>query len=235
MKNGSPAIRILLVEDDEITREIVATHLVFEGLRVATATSVQTGIAEFRKGQFDLAIVDINLPDGLGFDLVDQIRKHRDCAVIYMTSRGEPSDRVRGLQTGGDDYIVKPAHLGELSARIKAVLRRYAKAPAPAAAVIGLAGATLDLMRRELATEDGRLVPFTRGEFDIFSALIQARPVSLDRDYLLEVLASADTTTSARTIDVMISRIRAKIRPSRFPFEIVATRGSGYRIEAHAG
>jgi len=235
MEQGTPLIRVLIIEDDEITREIVSTHLVSDGMRVALATSAASGIAEYRKRHFDLAIVDINLPDGSGFDLVSQLRRHRDCAVIYMTSRGEPCDRVRGLEAGGDDYIVKPVYLNELSARIKAVMRRYQKSSVPAAAVITFSGSTLDLMRRELADEDGHLVPLTRGEFDIFSALVQASPVSLDRDYLLEVLASADSTASARTIDVIISRIRAKIRPSQFPLKIVTTRGSGYRVEAHAG
>lgn len=234
MKQDISPIRLLVVEDDDISREIVATHLVFDGFKVAMATSVESGNAEFRRGNVDLAIVDINLPDGSGFDLVRQLRKHRDCAVIYMTSRSEPSDRVRGLEAGGDDYIVKPAHLAELSARVRAVLRRYQKSSSSGAGVIALSGSTLDLVRRELADEDGQLVPLTRGEFDIFSALVQASPVSLDRDYLLEVLTSADSTVGIRTIDVMISRIRAKITPARLPFRIVTTRGSGYRIEDHA-
>lgn len=235
MKQDGAPIRVLVVEDDEISREIVATHLVFDGFGVATAASVETGVAEYRRGVSDVVIVDVNLPDGSGFDLVRRLRGHRDCPVIYMTSRGEPGDRVRGLETGGDDYMVKPAHLGELSARIRAVLRRYRKPPLPTEAVIALSGSTLDLMRRELADEEGRLVPLTRGEFDIFSALVQASPVSLDRDYLLEVLGSADSSVNARTIDVMISRIRAKIKPSQLPLRIVTTRGSGYRIEALAG
>ncbi len=234
MEVGGLSIRVLVVEDDRIVREIVSTYLSAEGISVRSAASVETGIAEFRRGQFDLVIADINLPDGLGFDLIRVLRQHRDCAVIYLTSRSDHKDRVRGLENGGDDYLVKPVHLAELSARINAVMRRYRKSAAQATPVIDLSGSTLDLLRRELADKDGRLAPLTRGEFDIFSALIQASPVSLDRDYLLEVLATAESSASMRTIDVMISRIRAKIEPLGLPFKIVTTRGSGYRIEGNA-
>jgi DNA-binding response OmpR family regulator len=233
MEQGASSIRVLLVEDDQIVREIVSTYLLAEGISVRSATSVETGIGEFRRGHFDLVIADINLPDGLGFDLIRALRQHRDCAVIYLTSRADHKDRVRGLETGGDDYLIKPVHLAELSARIHAIMRRYRKSAAQATSVIDFSGSTLDLMRRELADKDGRLAPLTRGEFDIFSALIQARPVSLDRDYLLEVLATAESSASARTIDVLISRIRTKIEPLSLPFRIVTTRGSGYRIEGN--
>ena len=127
MEQGVSRIRVLVVEDDPIVREIVTTHLVNDGISVSIATSVQSGLSEFRRRNFDVVVADINLPDGLGFDLIRSLRRHRDCGVIYLTSRADPLDRVRGLEGGGDDYIVKPAHLGELSARIKAVSRRYSK------------------------------------------------------------------------------------------------------------
>ena len=119
MEQGVSRIRVLVVEDDPIVREIVTTHLVNDGISVSIATSVQSGLSEFRRRNFDVVVADINLPDGLGFDLIRSLRRHRDCGVIYLTSRADPLDRVRGLEGGGDDYIVKPAHLGELSARIK--------------------------------------------------------------------------------------------------------------------
>jgi len=148
---------------------------------------------------------------------------------------GDSCDRVRGLETGGDDYVVKPIDLPELSARVKAVLRRYRKTLAPSSQVISLSDWTLDLVRRELADSEGHLVNLTRGEFDLFAALVQASPMPLSRDYLLEVVASAEATTSLRTIDVMISRIRGKIENGpQASLKISTVRGSGYRFKGLA-
>ncbi len=228
MGEASPATRVLIVEDDEIACEILATHLAAEGIATTVAATVESGLAEYLGKRFDLAIVDINLPDGLGFDLVERLHRHRDCAVIYLTSRGDLDDRVRGLNMGADDYMVKPADLKELSARVQAVLRRHRAAPAPAPRVMTLSGWTLDLVRRELADPHGQLLPLTRGEFDIFAAIVQAGPTPLDRDYLLEVVASADAMVGPRTIDVLISRIRTKLGAVAGAPRIMTVRGRGY-------
>ena len=228
MGGPSTATRVLIVEDDEIACEIIATHLAREGIATTVAASVESALAAYLTASFDLVIVDINLPDGLGFDLVERLQRHRDCAVIYLTSRGDLDDRVRGLNMGADDYMVKPADLSELSARVNAVLRRHRVPPAPAPRVMTLAGWTLDLVRRELADPDGRLLPLTRGEFDVFAAIVQAGPTALDRDYLLEVVASAEAMVGPRTIDVLVSRIRTKLGAYAGAPQIDTVRGQGY-------
>lgn len=220
-------VSALVVEDDAIVRTILMAHLRAEGASPIGVATVAEAVAAYRQRSFEVVIVDVNLPDGLGYDLLRTLQRIRDCASLMLTSRGETADRVRGLASGADDYLVKPAELAELSARIKAILRRHRRT---SAAVIPLAGWTLDLLRRELADDHGQPVPMTRGEFDLFCALVQASPTPLGRDYLLEVVSSVDTPANIRTIDVMVSRIRAKLMPAR-ALRVVTVRGDGYRFE----
>jgi two-component system torCAD operon response regulator TorR len=222
--------RVLVVEDDVVVREIAAGYLRQGGIDTVEARSTAAALACFGNQPIDLALVDVNLPDGLGFDLVRRIRAQRDTAVIYMTSRGAPDDKVHGLEAGGDDYIVKPVDMRELLARVRAVLRRY-KSP-QAARVEAFSGWTLDLTRRELADAKGTPVRLTRAEFDLFAALYQSGTVPLHRDYLVEVVAASDAATKPRTVDVMISRIRRKLAQASQPSPTVVTRtGEGYLLE----
>ncbi len=231
---------ILIIEDDPIVAEIVAAYLTANGFSACIASDAAHGLAMFSERAVDLAIIDVNLPDGSGIDLVPRLRVVRDCAVIFLTSLGAADDRIRGLETGGDDYIVKPVELRELLARVRAVLRRYRHSP-PArplptgVTVLDIAGWTLDLVRRELADPGGALIRLTRAEFDLLAALAQANGVALSRDYLLEVVASAESESKARTIDVMVSRVRRKLASGHQPAPRIVTRqGEGYSFLAPA-
>lgn len=222
---------ILVVEDDAIVREIVRSYLASNDIVVAEAADTATAQRLYAAGSFDLVLVDINLPDGSGFDLVDRLRQRRDCAVIYMTALGSPTYRLRGLENG-DDYLVKPIDVRELLARVRAVLRRYRRVPRDDGwarlPVIEFGAWTLDLVRRELAGPAG-IVRLTRAEFDLFAALVQAGNTPLSRDYLLEVVASAESDSKARTVDVMVSRIRRKLAAAGEPAPRIVTRqGEGY-------
>lgn len=229
MTQTSNMATILVVEDDIIVREIICAHLKTAGYATVTANNVASALAQFGAHRVELAIIDVNLPDGLGFDLAVALRKRRDCGVIYLTSRSAVDDLIAGFAAGGDDYIVKPADPRELSARVDAVLRRFRKSVVAVEKVIAFAGWTLDLVRRELADGDGLLVPLTRAEFDLFAALVQSGVSILDRSYLLEVVRSAETVTGSRSIDVLISRIRRKIaRASKPAPQIVTYHGLGY-------
>lgn len=226
--------RVLIVEDDAIVREIVAGCLAAEGFQTASAASAAAAETLINLGSFDLALVDVQLPDGSGLDLVERLRRQRDIAVIYMTGLGSPDARVRGLETG-DDYIVKPVEVRELVARVRAVLRRYRRTAAPPRTlpVLEFSGWTLDLVRRELADPAAGLVRLTRAEFDLLAALVQAAGSPLGRDYLLEVVSSAESDTKARTIDVMVSRIRKKLAAAAPPVPLIVTEpGAGYSFKA---
>lgn len=231
----SDSSRVLLVEDDDIVREITAAHLRTQGFAVAETRTATEALEHVRRDKaLELFIVDVQLPDQSGFDLVRGLRGQLDRPVIFMTSQGRPNDRIRGLDSGADDYVVKPVDLGELGARIRAVLRRYRPAPQPGPQplpVLELAGWTLDLVRRELADPRGTDIGLTRAEFDLFAALVQAEGQVLDREYLTEVVAGETGDAESRTVDVMISRIRRKVARGIPPLPQIATeRGRGYRF-----
>lgn len=222
----------LVVEDDPIVREIVVATLASQGIASISVGSVAAGLAADRTIRADLVIADVNLPDGLGFDLVSTLRRRHEAPVIYLTSRGAMKDRLRGFATGADDYLIKPFDPAELAARVLAVLRRV-NADGRNARLIAHGDWTLDLVRRELASSSGTLVALTRGEFDLLSALVQAAPTALDRTYLLEVVSSVETTAGPRTIDVMVSRIRAKLHAMGVvTLRIGTVHGKGYRAES---
>lgn len=217
---------ILVVEDDPIVREVVLAFLENAGFAAFAVASAAAALDHFGASAVDLAIIDVNLPDDSGFHLVERLRRRHECGIIYLTSLGGSADRLRGLELG-DDYLVKPVDGPELVARARAVLRRTrgsGRLP-----VIDLGGWMLDLVRRELADPAGMPVRLTRAEFDLFAALVQAGGTALSRDYLIEVVASAEAETGPRTIDVMVSRIRRKLAGAQQPAPSILTRpGEGY-------
>ena len=235
MQSASAKSSILIVDDDVIAREVIAAHIRQAGMDVIEADSARKGLALAKCQSFDLVVLDVNLPDGSGFSLAPLIQAERDAPIIYITTRGAAEDRIRGLSNGGDDYLVKPVDLRELVARILVVLRRRRRQGAyEGGSVVTFRGWMLDFIRRELTNADGQLIALTRAEFDLFAALYQNGPIPLHRDYLLEVIASSETLTKARTIDVMISRIRRKLAVgSRSGPLIVTKAGEGYLLMPH--
>jgi two-component system torCAD operon response regulator TorR len=233
MPNSLKPTRVLIVEDDLIAREIIASALRLEGFDVAEAESLAGARQALLREPADLVLADVNLPDGAGFDLIQSLRTKPQPAVIYMTTRSSSVDRIHGLETGGDDYVVKPIDVAELLARVRAVLRRYQKSLMTPRqdTLLAFSGWTLDLVRRELAAPQGQVIDLTRGEFDLFAALAQTR-ATLDRDYLVEVISSAQANPSPRTIDVLVSRIRRKLAdlPAPTP-RIITVAGQGYAVE----
>ena len=225
---GAPSIAttVLVVDDDNIVRAIIIAGLERAGYVCIEATDIASGWAQFTKSKIDLAIIDVNLPDGSGFALAARMRRRRAVGLIHLTSRGASDDRILGLEGGADDYIVKPVDLRELVARVQAVLRRTSAAPDP---LILIGDWTLDLVRRELLDPNGAPLRLTRGEFDLLAALAQAGGVALSRDYLMEVVSSVESGTGGRTIDVLISRIRAKLVRRNAP-AILTVKGEGYRL-----
>jgi two-component system torCAD operon response regulator TorR len=223
---------ILIVEDDPIVRSIVSTSLGAAGFVVRQAETGDAARASFADQPADLVLIDIRLPDGSGHEVATGLQAMGNPAVIFLTSLGGMQDRIRGLDLA-DDYLVKPIDLGELHARVRAVLRRWRRG-LPGTSTRNLAGWTLDLVRRELADADGQVQRLTRAEFDVLAALVQADGAVLSRDYLLEVSGSAQSATTARTIDVLISRIRAKLAGSVLAGAVLTVPGQGYRWQLAA-
>jgi DNA-binding response OmpR family regulator len=222
--------RILIVEDEKTLRETLVYNLVKEGYEVAQSGDGAKALELARAGKFDLIVLDIMLPglDGLSFCRI--IRKEQATPIIMLTARGSEVDRIIGLESGADDYVVKPFSLGEFLARVRAVLRRAPTAELRADQ-LEAGNLTINLAMRRVYV-DGREVKLSHKEFDLLVALVRNRGIVLSRDLLLEQVWGHDFIGDDRTVDVHVRWLREKIEadPSA-PTRIVTVRGVGYRFE----
>jgi len=189
---------------------------------------------EISSREFDVVLMDVNLPDDDGFEVLREVRANYPATpVIMVTSRSTEIDTVLGLELGADDYVAKPFSLPELRARVRTVLRRATEKQnnSDSAGPVRLGKWLVDLTRREITEDDGNIVRVTRGEFDLLSALLKYRGAPVSRDFLLDVVSANSADTSDRTVDTLISRIRAKLRENHNDTLIIETvRGIGYRL-----
>jgi DNA-binding response OmpR family regulator len=223
--------RILIVEDEATLRETLAYNLVNEGYEVSKSGDGAEALEMARVEKFDLIVLDIMLPslDGLSFCRI--LRKEQATPVIMLTARSSEVDRIIGLESGADDYIVKPFSLGEFLARVRAVLRR---APAVTARTDQLESGDLmlDLTARR-ASLGGHELKLSHKEFDLLVTLVRNKGAVLSRDLLVERVWGYDHIGDDRTVDVHVRWLREKIEadPSN-PQRIVTVRGVGYRFES---
>ncbi|MGI9450294.1 MAG: response regulator [Geminicoccaceae bacterium] len=233
--------RILVVDDDPRVRDLLSRYLEGEGFDVE---SVEHGDAMRRhlSGKpVDLVMLDLNLPGEDGLSLARELRATSDIAIIMITGKGDPIDRIVGLEIGADDYIPKPFELREVLARIRAVLRRATGRPAevPAAGTstspgcLGFAGWHFDPAKRELRNPDGQIVSLSTGEFDLLATFLQHPTSVLNRDQLLDLVHGRGWTPFDRSIDTQVGRLRKKIeRDPSNPDLIKTVRGVGYVFSA---
>ena len=222
--------KLLIVEDEVTLRETLAYNLTQEGYQVTQSGDGAEALELARADKFDLIVLDIMLPglDGLSFCRI--LRKEQTTPIIMLTARGGEVDRIVGLESGADDYIVKPFSLGEFLARVRAVLRRT-----PSVSLqtdrIESGDLTLDLTARRVSVGE-REIKLSHKEFDLLSALVRNRGAVLSRDLLLEQVWGYDHIGDDRTVDVHVRWLREKIEadPSD-PQRIVTVRGVGYRFE----
>ncbi len=222
---------ILLIEDEATVRETLAMNLRAEGYTVLTAADGMTGLDLARDEAPDLIIMDLMLPKLDGLSVCRIVRKDSDVPIIMLTARGTEMDRITGLETGADDYVVKPFSLGELMARVRANLRR-SHADHRAQATRLVAGElTLDLLSRR-ANSQGTELKLTHREFDLLAELMRNQGAVLSRDLLLNRVWGFDYVGDSHTVDVHIRWLREKIEadPST-PRRITTVRGVGYRFE----
>jgi len=222
--------KILIVEDDTTVRDTLALNLRAEGYEIATAADGEAGLGAARSGKPDLVVLDVMLPKLDGLTVCRILRRESTVPIILLTARGTETDKIIGLETGADDYIVKPFSLGEFLARARAALRRGQTNAALSKELIS-GNLRLDLQGRRAFLEQAELA-LTPREFDLLAALMRNQGVVLTRELLLASVWGDHYPGETRTVDVHVSWLRKKIETdAASPTRIATVRGVGYRFE----
>jgi DNA-binding response OmpR family regulator len=220
------ASRILLVEDDARLAKMVADYLTEAGFRVTHAPTGAEARRRLRRESFDALVLDLMLPDTDGLDLCRHIRADSAIPVLMLTARGDPLDRVVGLELGADDYLPKPFEPRELLARLRAILRRGTGVPA--GEVLRFGRLEIDRAAREVRV-DGEVRPVTGLQFTLLVAMAERAGRVLSREALMDLTKGAALEEFDRSIDVHVSRLRAAIEADpKKPRRILTLRGAGY-------
>lgn len=218
-------MKILIVEDDQTLAKNLKSVLGRDGFAVDTANSKNKGLIEADVNDYDCIVLDINLPDGSGFDLLKELRQDKNqTPVIIITARGEVEDRVKGLNLGADDYAPKPVDSNELIARIRAVIRRNSQSALPVITI----GELIIKPAEHTATIKGTLLELTAKEFAVLEYLGQHSGQVITRTMLMEHIWGSDFDTFSNVIDVYIRNLRRKLEKSSKRKLIKTIRGKGY-------
>jgi DNA-binding response OmpR family regulator len=222
--------RLLLIDDDVRLSAMVGDYLRGHGFEVDCAGSLAAGRERLRHGGYDALLLDLMLPDGDGLELTRELRAdarlHR-LPLLMLTARGEPMDRIVGLELGADDYLPKPFEPRELLARVKALLRR-AQPDAGPDEVLSFGRLEIDLGARQ-ARLDGKPCELTSHQFELLVVLARSPGRVLSRDRIMDALKGHPMDAFDRSIDVHISRIRAAIEDDpKAPQRVLTVRGAGY-------
>jgi two-component system phosphate regulon response regulator OmpR len=222
--------QLLLIDDDARLAQMVGDYLRGNGYEVEVAGSLGAGRQRIAARVFDALILDLMLPDGDGLDLTRELRadpRTRRLPLLMLTARGEPMDRIVGLEIGADDYLPKPFEPRELLARVKALLRRTGD-DVVLAEVLTFGRLTVDLGARQ-ARLDGQPCDLTAHQFDLLVVLARAAGRVLTRDQIMDALKGHALEAFDRSIDVHVSRIRAAIEDDpKNPQRVLTVRGAGY-------
>jgi DNA-binding response OmpR family regulator len=219
-------MRILLVEDDPLVAVGLAEGLDRHGFAVDHLTAAEPAQNALRLTSYDAAIVDIGLPGMDGLELIRRWRRQGLATpVLVLTARDAVHDRVTGLDLGADDYLVKPFHLPELLARLRALIRRSRSA---AASEVTAGPITLDLATRS-ASAQGHVLELTGREYELLEQLVLASPQIVSKQKLTESMSGWDNELSTNAVEIYVSRLRAKLAGTGV--EIRTLRGIGYRFD----
>ncbi|HEY1287057.1 MAG TPA: response regulator transcription factor [Burkholderiales bacterium] len=218
--------RVLLVEDDVRLAEMVSEYLGGAGFDIARVASGAAALERLARQPYDALVLDLNLPDIDGLEVCRRLRAKWDTPVLMLTARGEPMDRVVGLELGADDYLPKPFEPRELLARLRALLRR---AHAPARSNLMRFG-RLEIDRdSRLVRVDGAERALTSLQYELLVALAENAGRVLSRDALMDLVKGQPLEAFDRSIDVHVSRIRAAIEDDpKKPRRLITVRGAGY-------
>lgn len=224
-------VRVLLIDDDAGLCSLLRELLVREAFTVETAHDGGRGLEKALSGAHDIVVLDVNLPVLDGFGVLRKLREKSRVPVLMLTARGDEVDRVVGLEMGADDYLPKPFSPRELTARLRAILRR-AEPAAAAGARLEVNGVALDPAAREVYCE-GRAIELTTIEFDILRTLMEAAGRVLSRDAIMEALYQRKATPFDRAIDVHVSHLRRKLPGGAERIRTI--RGVGYQFTRGGG
>ncbi|MCQ8116519.1 two-component system response regulator CreB [Methylomonas rosea] len=226
------AKRILIVEDEPAIADTLIYVLNSSGYQTEHVGLLQTALTKLQTDSFSLAILDVGLPDGNGFDLCRQLRRFSDIPVIFLTAHGDEIDRIVGLEIGADDYVTKPFSPREVAARVGVILRRLN-------AVTGTDQAPTLAEQFELDSQTGRirycghLLDLTRYEFLLLKLLIEHPERIFSREQLLERIWQDPGDVFDRTVDTHIKTLRAKLRLAAADQDPIRThRGLGYSLQS---
>jgi two-component system, OmpR family, response regulator len=227
-------VRLLLVDDEAALREPLAEYLTRQGLVVTQAASAAEARTVLRDETPDLVLLDIMMPGEDGLSLCRHLVESHAIPTIFLTARGEATDRIVGLEIGADDYVVKPFEPRELVARIRSVLRRASRSAQPVEnEMFEFEGWRLDPLKRRLIDPEGAFVAISSVEFRLLLAFLEHPRQVLDRDRLLDMVQGREAHLFDRAVDNQVSRLRRKIEAdSRNPQLIQTVWGGGYMLAA---
>lgn len=220
-------MRLLLIEDDATLRETLATSLGDEGFAVEQAADGKEGLYFALEYPVDLAIIDLGLPEMSGLDVIREAReKGKTFPILILTARDRWQDKVDGLSAGADDYVVKPFHYEEVSARVNALLRRSG---GWASSVLSAGPVNLDMSRQEVKVNDS-VLELTSFEYKIIEYLMVRAGQVISKSELTDRLYDQDFERDSNVIEVFIGRLRKKLDPDNSINPIETLRGRGYRF-----
>jgi two-component system, OmpR family, response regulator RegX3 len=221
---------ILLVEDEVSITEPLVSALEREGFDTRVAGTVGEALEQAGQLQPDLVLLDVMLPDGSGYDVCRELRRSSQVPIIMLTARGEEADRVIGLELGADDYVVKPFSAREVTARIRAVLRRAESAAPEGGSAIEIGEIRLDPAKREVRRH-GKALELSRKEYDLLELLMRDAGTVIKRERLIEQVWDTNWFGSTKTLDVHVSGLRRKLGDdSAAPRYLHTIRGVGFRF-----
>lgn len=223
-------IKILIVEDEEKIMRFLELELLHEGYKVLKASNGRVGLEIAEKGEVDLVLLDIMIPEINGLEVLRRLRKTSDLPVIMLTARDAVMDKVSGLDAGADDYITKPFAIEELLARIRAALKKRTTTEKIDTDILQCGLLSLD-KKRHRVMYDGEEISLTNREFSLLKVLMENKNIVLSRDILMEKVCGYDYVGETNVIDVYIRFLRMKI-DDKFKAKIICTvRGVGYVIK----
>ncbi len=221
-------MKVLIIDDEPTIVETVEAKFRKEGFSTFAADSAEEGMRLFRRVKPDLIILDIMLPQRSGFDFCRAVRRDSSTPIIFVSARADESDRVKGLELGADDYVVKPFNLSELVARVKAILRRATGEPVKE--VIERGNLKIDPRSHEVWL-NGQIESFSPKEFALLYFLARNVGQVFPRETLLDRVWGRDAFVTVRTVDVHIRWLRTRIEDdAQNPVRIITVRGIGYKF-----